>query len=192
VAASVATLFYEGMVGGGVAGGEAMRGLVFLVITCTVLVQGLTGSLVAGWLGVKRPRGQGYVILGANPVAVELARALKLGGEESVLIDAIPLCAAKWGEGFRVLHETLDRHHAAGDRDAQGDLAPSQRRDLLCAPRGRRPRGPRLVDARRRQAGAYPKSRAYSLRLGSGCRPVGDRLGAAKQSGTMVVRGRPR
>jgi NhaP-type Na+/H+ or K+/H+ antiporter len=105
VAASVATLFYEGMRARGVEGGEAMRGLVFLVITCTVLVQGLSGSMVAGWLGVKRPRGQGYVILGGNPLAVELARALKHGGEESILIDANPtLCSEVEAKGFRVLH----------------------------------------------------------------------------------------
>jgi len=105
VAASVATLFYEAMRTRGVEGGEAMRGLVFLVIATTVLVQGLSGSAVAGWLGVKRPRGQGYVILGGNPLAVELARALKQGGEESVLIDANPsLCSEVEAKGFRVLH----------------------------------------------------------------------------------------
>lgn len=105
VAASIATLFYEGMQARGAEGGEAMRGLVFLVITCTVLVQGLTGSLVAGWLGVKRPRGQGYVILGGNPLAVEMAIALRGGGEESVLIDANPsLCADVEAKGFRILH----------------------------------------------------------------------------------------
>jgi NhaP-type Na+/H+ or K+/H+ antiporter len=105
VAASVATLFYEGMRERGVEGGEAVRGLVFLVIVGTVLVQGLSGSLVAGWLGVKRPRGQGYVILGANALAEELARALQRGGEETLLIDANPtLCSEVQGRGFRVLH----------------------------------------------------------------------------------------
>lgn len=105
VAASVATLFYEGMRARGVEGGEAMRGLVFLVITATVLVQGLSGSMVAGWLGVKRPRGQGYVILGANPLAVELARTLQRGGDEAMLIDANPsLCNEVQALGFRVLH----------------------------------------------------------------------------------------
>jgi hypothetical protein len=105
VAASVATLFYVAMRERGIEGGEALRGLVFLVITCTVLVQGLSGSMVAGWLGVKRPRGQGYVILGANPLAVEVANALKNGGEESILIDANPsLCSEVEAKGFRVLH----------------------------------------------------------------------------------------
>ncbi len=105
VAASVATLFYASMQQRGSEGGEAIRGLVFLVIACTVLVQGLTGEMVAGWLGVRRPRGQGYVILGGNPLAVELARVLKTGGEESVLIDANPsLCSEVEAKGFRVLH----------------------------------------------------------------------------------------
>lgn len=105
VAASVATLFYQSMQERGAEGGEAIRGLVFLVIACTVLVQGLTGEMVAGWLGVRRPRGQGYVILGGNPLAVELARVLKSGGEESVLIDANPsLCNEVEAKGFRVLH----------------------------------------------------------------------------------------
>jgi len=105
VAAAVATLFYQSMQVRGSEGGETIRSLVFLVIASTVLVQGLTGSMVAGWLGVRRPRGQGYVILGGNPLAVELARVLKSGGEESVLIDANPsLCSEVEAKGFRVLH----------------------------------------------------------------------------------------
>jgi NhaP-type Na+/H+ or K+/H+ antiporter len=105
VAASVAAIFYEAMQARGVGGGESVRSLVLLVIMSTVLVQGLSGSMVAGWLGVRRPRGQGYVILGGNPLAVELARVLKSGGEESVLIDANPsLCSEVEAKGFRVLH----------------------------------------------------------------------------------------
>jgi NhaP-type Na+/H+ or K+/H+ antiporter len=105
VAASLVTLLVAAMVERGAAGGESLRALAFLVIVSTVLVQGLSGSTVAGWLGVRRPRGQGYVILGGNPLAVELARVLKLGGEESVLIDANPsLCNEVEAKGFRVLH----------------------------------------------------------------------------------------
>jgi hypothetical protein len=105
VAASVAALFHESMRARGIEGGDSVRGLVFLVIAATVLVQGLTGSTVAGWLGVRRPRGRGYVILGANPLAVTLARALRAGGEESVLVDANPsLCNEVEAMGFKVLH----------------------------------------------------------------------------------------
>lgn len=141
VAASVATLFYEAMQIRGVAGGEAVRGLVFLVITSTVIVQGLTGSMVAGWLGVKRPRGQGYVILGGNPLAVELAKSLKSGGEESVLIDANPsLCSEVEAKGFRVLHgnaldERIMQRAEIESRKAIISLLPNDGVNLLFARR---------------------------------------------------------
>jgi NhaP-type Na+/H+ or K+/H+ antiporter len=141
VAASVATLFYEAMQSGGVEGGVAVRGLVFLVIMITVFAQGLTGSMVAGWLGVRRPRGQGYVILGGNPLAVELARMLKNGGEESVLIDANPsLCSEVEAKGFRVLHgNALDERIMARaeieTRKAVISLLPNDGVNLLFARR---------------------------------------------------------
>jgi len=141
VAASVATLFYEGMRARGAEGGESLRGLVFLVITCTVIVQGLSGSMVAGWLGVRRPRGQGYVILGGNPLAVELAGVLKRGGEESVLIDANPsLCGEVEARGFRVLHgNALDERVMARaeieTRKAVISLLPNDGVNLLFARR---------------------------------------------------------
>jgi NhaP-type Na+/H+ or K+/H+ antiporter len=141
VAASVATLFHEGMQARGIAGGESVRGLVFLVIIGTVLVQGLTGSLVAGWLGVKRPRGQGYVILGANPLAEEVARALQRGGEDSLLIDANPtLCNEVQGRGLRVLHgnaldERVMQRAEIETRKAVISLLPNDGVNLLFARR---------------------------------------------------------
>ena len=105
VAASVATLFYTRMQEMGVDGGANVRGLVFLVIACTVVVQGVTGAAVAEWLGVRRPRGRGFVILGANDLAIALGRELQLAGEEVVLVDANPeLCDAAERKGFRVLN----------------------------------------------------------------------------------------
>ncbi|HXV14271.1 MAG TPA: sodium:proton antiporter [Candidatus Krumholzibacteria bacterium] len=105
VAASVATLFYERMHATGVAGGGEMRGLVFLVIACTVVVQGITGAAVAEWLGVRRPRGRGFVILGANDLAIALGRELRVAGEEVVLVDANPeLSMNAERRGFRVLN----------------------------------------------------------------------------------------
>ncbi|HEU4929507.1 MAG TPA: sodium:proton antiporter [Candidatus Krumholzibacteria bacterium] len=105
VAASVATLFYQRMSEIGVPGGEAMRGLVFLVIAVTVLVQGLSGAAVAERLRVRRPRGRGFVILGANDLALALGRELRDAGDEVVLVDANPeLCVAAERKGFRVLN----------------------------------------------------------------------------------------
>ncbi|MDH4038020.1 MAG: cation:proton antiporter [Candidatus Krumholzibacteria bacterium] len=105
VAAAIATLFHTRMQELGIPGGDEMRGLVFLVITGTVLVQGLTGSLLASVLKVRRPRGQGFVILGANDLAISLGEILRTGGDEVILIDANPeLCSAAEKRGFRVLH----------------------------------------------------------------------------------------
>lgn len=163
VAASVATLFYEAMVARNIEGGEEIRGLVFLVIACTVLVQGLTGSLVAQWLGVKRPRGQGYVILGGNPLAVEVARALKQGGEESVLIDANPsLCSEVEAKGFRVLHgnaldERIMQRAEIDTRKAIISLLPNDGVNLLFA---------------RRAVDEYRADRVYVAMHGGAIRPA--------------------
>jgi hypothetical protein len=105
VAFAVATLFYERLSAEGVPGGEEMRALVFLVIAVTVVFQGLTGGLVARWLGVRRPSGQGYAVLGSHFVGIELGRLLQESGEEVIFIDANPeQCRLAQEAGFRVFH----------------------------------------------------------------------------------------
>ena len=105
VAAAVSSLFAQTLDEEGIAGGDELRALVFLVIAVTVVVQGLTGGLVASWLGLRRPSDIGYVILGANGLARALGRALRDGGEEVVLIDSNEdACSEAEEEGFRVLH----------------------------------------------------------------------------------------
>lgn len=122
VAASVATLFYARMESVGLEGATSMRGLVFLVIACTVVVQGVPGAWVAEWLGVRRPRGRGFVILGANDLALALGRELRSSGDEVVLVDANPeLCVAAERKGFRVLNGNAldDRVLQQGDLDTR-------------------------------------------------------------------------
>ena len=105
VAAAVATLFYDRMEMLGVAGGSEMRGLVFLVIAVTVVIQGGAARFVAGWMGLRRPVNQGFVILGANPLAILMGQLLRDSGQEVVVIDANPeTCHEAEKEGFRVLH----------------------------------------------------------------------------------------
>ncbi|HET7041176.1 MAG TPA: NAD-binding protein, partial [Gemmatimonadales bacterium] len=105
VAAAVSSLFAQTLTDEGIPGGVELRALTFLVIAVTVVVQGLTGGLVAGWLGLRRPSNVGYVVLGANALGRALARALQDGGEEVLLIDSNPqACRAAEEEGFRVLH----------------------------------------------------------------------------------------
>ena len=105
VAAAVASLFYDRLSVEGIEGGAALRALVFLVIAVTVVFQGATGAPVARWLGVRRPTGQGYTILGAEELARELARVLQESGEEVVLVDAnAGACTEAEKEGFKVVY----------------------------------------------------------------------------------------
>ena len=87
VAAAVASLFAELMSAQGVAGGPELRALVFLVITVTVIIQGLSGGLLASVLGLRRSRNNGYAIVGANALGRSVAAVLRDGGHEIVLID---------------------------------------------------------------------------------------------------------
>ena len=81
-----------------------MRALVFLVIASTVLVQGLSGGLIAQILKVKRITNKGYAILGAHYLARILGRILRSGGHEIVLLDSNPdsVTTAKQ-EDFKVI-----------------------------------------------------------------------------------------
>ncbi|RMG15699.1 MAG: hypothetical protein D6729_12225 [Deltaproteobacteria bacterium] len=88
VAAAVASLFATTLEAQGIAGGTQLRALVFLVIAVTVLVQGLTGGLVASLLGLKRSS-RGWVILGAGGLGLALADLLARA-EEVVLVDTNP------------------------------------------------------------------------------------------------------
>jgi NhaP-type Na+/H+ or K+/H+ antiporter len=105
VAAAVSSLFAQSLAEAGIPGGEELRALVFLVIAVTVVVQGLSGGAVASRLGVRRPSGTGWVILGANDLARAVGRSLRDGGEEVIFIDSNPdSCHAAEAEGFRVLY----------------------------------------------------------------------------------------
>lgn len=111
VAAAISSLFAQTLQEEGIAGGSELRAMVFLVIAATVLVQGLSGGLVADLLGLRRASNRGYVILGANPLGRALAGALRETGEEALLIDSNPqACGEAEAEGFRCLHGSgLDR-----------------------------------------------------------------------------------
>ena len=105
VAAAVSSLFAETLDQEGIAGGGELRAMVFLVIAVTVVVQGLTGGIVASWLGLRRPSNTGYIILGANGLALAVGRALRSVGEEVIFIDSNQdACDAAEEEGFRTFH----------------------------------------------------------------------------------------
>ena len=104
VAAAVASLFAQVLTADGIPQGRDLQAMVFLVIATTVIVQGLGGGLVAGLLGVGRPSNRGYLIAGANPLARELARALRTAGHDVVMVDtdAAEVAAAR-RDGLSVL-----------------------------------------------------------------------------------------
>jgi NhaP-type Na+/H+ or K+/H+ antiporter len=158
VAAAVSSLFAQTLADEGMEGGEELRAMVFLVIAITVTVQGLTGGWVAQMLGVRRPSNTGYVILGANDLGRALARALRAGGEEVVLIDSNPdACEAAEQEGFRAIHgsgleERVQDDAAIDTRAGCIGVTSNEEVNLLFARRARKDfRVPRVWVALRRE-----------------------------------------
>ncbi len=104
IAAAVASLFASTLAAKNMEGGSELRAMVFLVIAVTVLLSGFTGGPIATLLKLKRPKGQGWLILGANPLAVTMARILQKGGQEILCIDSDAAhCKAAERQGVRVL-----------------------------------------------------------------------------------------
>jgi CPA1 family monovalent cation:H+ antiporter len=54
--------------------------MVFTIIVGTVVIQSLSGGLVARWLGIANPDPNGVLIVGANRVALAYAEALQSAG----------------------------------------------------------------------------------------------------------------
>jgi NhaP-type Na+/H+ or K+/H+ antiporter len=143
VAAAVASFFAGALTEAGMPGGDSLRAMTFLVIAITVLVQGLTGGLVASGLGVRRKGTAGIAILGAHDLARTLGQTLREFGEEVVLLDsnADAINAAK-EEGFRVVfgnaleERTLQRAGLDGAASAIG-LTPNEGLNLLFIQRAR-------------------------------------------------------
>jgi CPA1 family monovalent cation:H+ antiporter len=87
VAAAVASVFALQLAQDGVPGAQRLVPLVFLVIIGTVVVYGLTAGHIGRWLGVATPNAQGCLIVGANPLARLIGRALQEEGHEILLVD---------------------------------------------------------------------------------------------------------
>ena len=104
VAAAVASLFALELEKHGVDGSQ-LRAMVFSLIAVTVLLSGLTGSLAAQFLGLKRPENVGWVILSANNLSRSLAKVLIEAGEEVICIDQNPqACRLSEEEGIKVIY----------------------------------------------------------------------------------------
>ncbi|HQF30429.1 MAG TPA: sodium:proton antiporter, partial [Hyphomicrobiales bacterium] len=88
VAAAVSALFALRLEEAGVAQAGMLVPLTFLVIIVTVLLQSFTARPLARALGVAAPDGHGFLIIGANPLAVAIARELKRHGLSVLLVDS--------------------------------------------------------------------------------------------------------
>ncbi|MBT8101807.1 MAG: sodium:proton antiporter, partial [Gammaproteobacteria bacterium] len=81
VAAAVSALFALRLERIGYPGAENLVPIVFTIIVGTVVIQSLSGSVVARWLNVANPEPTGVLIVGANRLALTYAAALKEAGQ---------------------------------------------------------------------------------------------------------------
>lgn len=101
VAAAVASLFALRLADDGMERAGELVSVTFFVIIGTVTVYGLGAGPFARWLKVSQPNPQGALVVGANPIARVVAKALK-------------------DEGFAVLVVDTNREHLAAVRMAGG------------------------------------------------------------------------
>ncbi len=88
VAAAVSALFALRLEELGFPGAENLVPMVFTVIVGTVVIQSLSGKLVARWLDIVNPEPTGVLIVGANSAALFYANALQKAGHR-VLVTSM-------------------------------------------------------------------------------------------------------
>jgi CPA1 family monovalent cation:H+ antiporter len=85
VAAAVSALFALRLERNGFPGAEQLVPMVFTVIVGTVVIQSLSGGILARWLRVSTPEANGVLVVGANPAARAFAEALMQAGHQVVV-----------------------------------------------------------------------------------------------------------
>lgn len=143
IAAAVASLFATTLSARGFEGGAQLKALVFLVIAITVVLAGLTGGPLARLLKLSRPP-TGWLFLGANDLALVLAKLLRDTGQRVRLIDrSIDQCNHARNKGFTVIKgnglddDVLARAHVERFAGVVG-LTPSDEINLLFIQKTRR------------------------------------------------------
>ncbi len=89
VAAAVSAVFALRLAEQGVPQAHLLVPLTFLVIIGTVLLQSASARALARLLGVAEPDPKGFLIVGANPVALAVAEALQARGYRTLLCDSV-------------------------------------------------------------------------------------------------------
>ena len=87
VAAAVSALFAFKLEEAGFSDASALVPMVFLVIVVTVIVQSITSAPLASILSVKESGNHGFLFIGANAVARQIAKAFTSKGIPVILTD---------------------------------------------------------------------------------------------------------
>ncbi len=90
IAAAISALFALRLEQAGYAEAPLLVPLTFMVIIATVVLQSATAGFIARRLGVAEPEPRGVLIIGANHVAIALARSLVAAGFRPLLVDTGP------------------------------------------------------------------------------------------------------
>ncbi len=88
VAAAISAIFAERLVAVGYQEAEMLVPLTFSVIVGTVVLQSATAGTLARWLGVAEPEPKGFLIVGANLFARELAVELSKYDIRCIVADS--------------------------------------------------------------------------------------------------------
>jgi NhaP-type Na+/H+ or K+/H+ antiporter/Trk K+ transport system NAD-binding subunit len=104
VAAAVTSLMARTLDSSGIAGGDALRALVFLVISGTVVAAALVAWPLSAVLGLRLAARDRIAVLGAQGLGLALATELRARGANVVLIDNDPQrCHAAERQRFAVV-----------------------------------------------------------------------------------------
>jgi len=121
VAAAVSSLFAFRLEEKGLVEAQVLVPLVFMVIVVTVALQSITARPLARLLGVREPNSRGYLFLGANAVARDIARAFQERDIPVILSDTSweNVRAARM-DNLRVYYGNPASEHAENNVDMTG------------------------------------------------------------------------
>ena len=107
VAAAVSSLFASKLIAAGFEGADALAPLVFIVIVGTVLANSVTAKPLGVLLDVAEPDPQGFLILGAHPIARRIGHFLAQEGYAVLLSDT------NWSNVASARVEGLDAYYGS-------------------------------------------------------------------------------
>jgi len=121
VAAAVSALFALRLEQAGIPEAQILVPITFFIIIGTVVVQSATARPLAFLLGVAEDSARGCLIVGANPVARELAKVLKANQFPTLLVDENwDNVAAARMEGLEAFYGNAISEHADQNLDLIG------------------------------------------------------------------------